>query len=129
VTKGRVLEFAAEIANNHNLSLVDLSQQSSQCRLITGLSQSKQVRVCNMWSMYLDKVNQKESNPISQGCLHIFNHLMSEYLNDVNGLESHPFIPPQRRSGLAKGHWYQNQFSLNLPSTVALMTCLPSMLL
>jgi hypothetical protein len=36
-----------------------------------------------------------------------------------------PFIP-QRRPGLAKCHWYQNQFSLNLPSTVALSDETPS---
>jgi hypothetical protein len=46
--------------------------------------------------MYLDKVNQKESNPISQGCLHVFNHLINEYLNDVDGLESHALHPSKK---------------------------------
>jgi hypothetical protein len=52
--------------------------------------------------MYLDKVNQKESNPILQGCLHIFNHLISEYLNDINGLESHA-LHPSKKARIGKG--------------------------
>jgi hypothetical protein len=76
VTKGKVLEFVAEIANKCNLSLVDLTIFPM---LVNHKSLTVRTSVCNMWSTYLDKVNQKESDPISHGCLQIFNHIISEY--------------------------------------------------
>jgi hypothetical protein len=75
-TKGKVLEFVAEIANKHNLSLVDLTIFPM---LVNHKSLTVRTSVCNMWSTYLDKVNQKESDPISHGCLQIFNCIISEY--------------------------------------------------
>jgi hypothetical protein len=76
VTKGKVLEFVAEIANKRNLSLVDLTIFPM---LVNHKSLTVRTSVCNMWSTYLDKVNQKESDPISHGCLQICNRIISEY--------------------------------------------------
>jgi hypothetical protein len=73
-TKGRVLEFVADIANKHNLSLVELTVFPMA---VNHESLTVRTSVCNMWSTYLDKVNQKESYPLSQECVQIFNCLIS----------------------------------------------------
>ena len=98
-TKGRVLEFVAEIAEKHNLSLVDLTVFPMS---VDHKSLTVRTSVCNMWSTYLDKVNQKESNPISQGTLRIYNRIISEYLNGVDSLESHS-LRPSKKARLGKG--------------------------
>ncbi len=66
VTKGRVLEFVAEIVNEQNLSLVDITVFPMS---VDHKSLTVRTSVCNMWSTYLDKVNQKESSPLSQKCI------------------------------------------------------------
>jgi hypothetical protein len=96
---GRVLEFVADIANNHNLSLVELTVFPMA---VNHKSLTVQTSVCNMWSTYLDKVNQKESYPVSQECLQIFNCLISEYLNGVGELESYA-IHPTKKARVGKG--------------------------
>jgi hypothetical protein len=78
-----MLEFVAEIANKQNLSLVDLTVFPMS---VNHKSLTVRTSVCSMWSTYIDKVNQKESNPISQGSLHMYNHFISEYLNGVDAL-------------------------------------------
>jgi hypothetical protein len=98
-TKGRVLEFVADIANKHNLSLVELTVFPMA---VDHKSLTVRTSVCNMWSTYLNKVNQKESYPISQECLQIFNCLISEYLNDVGELESYA-ICPTKKARVGKG--------------------------
>lgn len=92
-TKGRVLEFVADIANKHNLSLVELTVFPLA---VNHESLTVRTSVCNMWSTYLDKVNQKESYPLSQECLQIYNGLISEYLNGVGELESYAIHPTKR---------------------------------
>ncbi len=92
-TKGRVLEFVADIANKHNLSLVELTVFPMA---VNHKSLTVRTSVCNMWSMYLDKVNQKESYPVSQECLQIFNCLISQYLNGVGELESYAIHPTKK---------------------------------
>jgi hypothetical protein len=52
--------------------------------------------------MYLNKVNQKESYPILQECLQIFNCLISEYLNGAGELESYA-IHPTKKARVGKG--------------------------
>jgi hypothetical protein len=47
-------------------------------------------------------VNQKESYPVSQECLAIFNCLISEYLNGVCELESYT-IHPTKKARVGKG--------------------------
>jgi hypothetical protein len=94
-----MLEFVAEIANKHNLSLVDLTVFPMS---VNHKSLTVQTSVCNMWSTYLDKVNQKESNPISQGSLRMCNRIISEYFNGVNALESHA-LRPSKKARLGKG--------------------------
>jgi hypothetical protein len=96
---GRVLEFVADIANNHNLSLVELTVFTM---VVNHKSLTVRTSVCNMWSTYLDKVNQKESYTISQECLRIFNCLISEYLNGVGELESYA-IHPTKKARVGKG--------------------------
>jgi hypothetical protein len=54
-TKGRVLEFVANIANKHNLSLVELTVFPMA---VDHQSLTVRTSVCNMWSMYLDKVGK-----------------------------------------------------------------------
>jgi hypothetical protein len=98
-TKGRVLEFVADIANEHNLSLVELTVFPM---VVDHKSLTVRTSVCNMWSTYLDKVNQKESYPVSQECLQIFNCLISEYLNGVGELESYT-IRPNKKARVGKG--------------------------
>jgi hypothetical protein len=99
-TKGRVLEFVANIANKHNLSLVELTVFPMA---VNHESLTVQTSVCNMWSTYLDKVNQKESYPLSQECLQIlFNCLISEYLNGVGELESYA-VRPTKKARVGKG--------------------------
>ena len=98
-TKGRVLEFVADIANKHNLSLVELTVFPMA---VNHKSLTVRTSVCNMWSTYLDKVNQKESYPVSQECLQIFNCLISEYLNGVGELESYA-IRPTKKARVGKG--------------------------
>ena len=98
-TKGMVLEFVAEIANTHNLSLIDLTVFPM---LVNHKSLTVRTSVCHLWSMYLDKVNQKESNSLLHGCLQIFNHIISDYLNGVNRLESHA-PRPSKKARLGKG--------------------------
>ena len=94
-----VLEFVAEIANKHNLSLVDLTVFPMS---VNHKSLTVRTSVCNMWSTYLDKVNQKESNPISQGSLRMYNRIISEYFNGVDALESHALCP-SKKARLGKG--------------------------
>jgi hypothetical protein len=98
-TKGRVLEFVADIANKHNLSLVELTVFPM---VVDHKSLTVRTSVCNMWSTYLDKVNQKESYPVSQECLQIFNCLISEYLNGVGELESYA-VRPTKKARVGKG--------------------------
>ena len=98
-TKGMVLEFVAEIANKHNLSLIDLTVFPM---LVNHKSLTVRTSVCHLWSTYLDKVNQKESNSLSHGCLQIFNRIISDYLNGVDGLESHA-PRPSKKARLGKG--------------------------
>jgi hypothetical protein len=98
-TKGRVLEFVADIANKHNLSLVKLTIFPI---VVDHKSLTVRTSVCNMWSTYLDKVNQKESYPVSQECLQIFNCLISEYLNGVSELESYA-VRPTKKARVGKG--------------------------
>jgi hypothetical protein len=47
-------------------------------------------------------VNQKESYPVSQECLQIFNCLISEYLNGVGELESYA-VRPTKKARVGKG--------------------------
>ncbi len=94
-----LLEFVAEIANKHNLSLVDLTVFPMS---VNHKSLTVRTSVCNMWSMYLDKVNQEESNPISQGSLRMYNRIISEYFNGVDALESHALCP-SKKARLGKG--------------------------
>lgn len=99
-TKGRVLEFVAEIANKHNLSLVELTVFPMT---VNHKSLTVRTSVCNMWSSYLDRVNQKESYPISKECLQIFNRLISEYLNGTGELESFAARPAKKARVLGVG--------------------------
>jgi hypothetical protein len=98
-TKGRVLEFVADIANKHNLSLVELTVFPMA---VDHKSLTVRTSMCNMWSTYLDKVNQKESYPVLQECLQIFNCLISEYLNGVGELKSYA-ICPTKKARVGKG--------------------------
>jgi hypothetical protein len=98
-TKGRVLEFVADLANKHNLSLVELTVFPM---VVVHKSLTVRTSVCNMWSTYLNKVNQKESYPVSQECLQIFNCLISQYLNAVNELESYA-VCPTKKARVGKG--------------------------
>ena len=99
-TKGRVLEFVAEIANKHNLSLVELTVFPMT---VNHKSLTVRTSVCNMWSSYLDRVNQKESYPISKECLQIFNRLISDYLNGTGELESFAARPAKKARVLGLG--------------------------
>jgi hypothetical protein len=98
-TKGRVLEFVADIANKHNLSLVELTVFPLA---VNHESLTVRTSVCNMWSTYVNKVNQKESYPLLQECLQIFNCLISEYLNGVSELESYA-VCPTKKARVGKG--------------------------
>jgi hypothetical protein len=94
-----VLEFVADIANKHNLSLVELTVFPM---VVDHKSLTVQTSVCNMWSTYLNKANQKESYPVLQECLQIFNCLISQYLNGVGELESYA-ICPTKKARVGKG--------------------------
>jgi hypothetical protein len=94
-----VLEFVADIANKHNLSLAELTVFPL---VVNHESLTVQTSVCNMWSTYLDKVNQKESYPLSQECLQIYKGLISEYLNGVGELESYA-IHPTKKARVGQG--------------------------
>ncbi len=82
--------------------------------------------VCNMWSLYIDTLKAEANkgnkmkwvNPISARCSSIINHLVTNYLNGGDNVESHAWWP-RKRKGKIHHCCHPNLFSLNLPSKAA----------
>jgi hypothetical protein len=96
-----VLEWYIEIANENNLSLVDITLFPMA---VDHGSFTVNTSVCNMWSSYIDRLKveankgkRKHVNPILVRCMQIINHLMRNYLKGGDNVESHASWP--RKSG------------------------------
>jgi hypothetical protein len=111
-----VLEWYIEIANEMNLSLVNITLFPM---VVDHGSLTVCTSVCNMWSSYIDRLKaeanngkkKKWVNPISARCLSIIHHLITNYLNGDDNVESHASWQRKRAR--------KNLFSLNLPSMAA----------
>jgi hypothetical protein len=96
-----VLEWYIEIANETNLNLVvDIILFSM---VVDHGSFTVHTSVCNMRSSYIDRLKaeankgkKKWVNPISARCLSIIHHLVSNYLNGGDNVESHNSWPRKR---------------------------------
>jgi hypothetical protein len=88
-----VLEWYIKIANEKNLSLVNITLFPMA---VYHGSFTIHTSVCNMWSSYIDwlkaeanKGKKKWVNPILVRCISIMHHLMSNYLNGGINVEYH----------------------------------------
>jgi hypothetical protein len=119
-----VLEWYIEIANEMNLRcLVNITLFPMA---VDHGSLTVHTSVCNLWSSYIDRLKaeankgkkKKWVNPILARCLSIIHHLVTNYLNGGDDVESHASWPRKRaRKNLPS--CYPNLFSLNLPSMAA----------
>jgi hypothetical protein len=96
------MEWYIEIANEKNLSLVD---RTLSPMVVDHTSFTVRTHVCNMWSSYIDRLKaeanngkKKWVNPILARCLYIIHHLVSNYLNCGDNVESHA-LQPRKREG------------------------------
>jgi hypothetical protein len=92
-----VLEWYIEIANEKNLSLVDITIFPM---VVDHGSFTVCTSVCIMSSSYIDRLKaevnkgkKKWVNPISVSCLSIIHHLISNYLKGGDNVESHASRP------------------------------------
>jgi hypothetical protein len=95
-----ILEWYIEIANEKNLSLVDITLSPMA---VDHGSFTVRTSVSNIWSLYIDRLKaeankgkKKHGNPISARCLSIIHHLVSNYLNGGDNFESHALQPRKR---------------------------------
>jgi hypothetical protein len=79
-----VLGCYIEIANEINLSLVKMTIFP----MVDHRSFTVHTSVCNMWSLYIDRLKQEVNkgkkkwvNPILARCSSVIHHLISNYLN------------------------------------------------
>jgi hypothetical protein len=95
-----VLERYIEIANEMNLSLVDIILFPM---VVDHGSFTVCTSMCNMWSSYIERLKaeankgkKKWVNHILARCLSIIHHLMSNYLNGGDNVVSHALRPRKR---------------------------------
>jgi hypothetical protein len=96
-----VLEWYIEIANEMKLSLINITLFPM---VVDHGSLTVHTSVCNMWSSYIDRLKaeankgkkKKWVNPISVRCLSIIHHLVTNYLNGGDNVESHASRPRKR---------------------------------
>jgi hypothetical protein len=89
-----------EIADEKNLSVVDITlfPIADDHRSFT-----VHTSLCNMWSSYIDRLKaeankgkKKWVNPLLVRCLSVIHHLMSNYLNGGDNVESQASQPRKR---------------------------------
>ncbi len=95
-----MLEWYIDIANEKNLSLVDITLFPMA---VDHRSFTVHTSVCNMWSSYIDRLNvegnkgrSKCVNHISARCMQIINRLVRNYLNGGDNVECHDSLPRKR---------------------------------
>jgi hypothetical protein len=95
-----VLEWYIEIANEKNLSLVDITLFPVA---VDHGSLTLHTIASNIWSLYIDRLKaeaikgkKKYVNPILARCLSIIHCLVSNYLNGGDNVESHALRPRKR---------------------------------
>jgi hypothetical protein len=104
-----VLEWYIEIANEMNLSLVNITLFTM---VVDHRSLTVHTSVCNMWSLYIDRLKaeankgkkKKQVNPILVRCLSIIHHLITKYLNGGDNVESHA-LSQERGLGKIQHHY------------------------
>ena len=95
-----VLKWYIDIANEKNLSLVDITLFPM---VVDHGSFTVCTSVCNMWSSYIDRLKVEANkgrskcvNPTMVRCMQIINHLVRNYLNSGDNVECYDSWPRKR---------------------------------